>query len=110
MRNLLGTHLGFSGLFTLIQFMNNEVQQQQSSSTDSGAGATGTNGNGGVEMDSLIRGAVFYTGVALWGGGNRAVRSLTRGSGGGGGGIVGVVLAAYEKANKYGKEFKMKFF
>ncbi|ODM95090.1 Tuberin, partial [Orchesella cincta] len=77
MRNLLGTHLGHSGLYMLILFMN------ETESTEN-------------DINSVIRGAVFFTGVVLWGGGNRVVRSLLRG-GSGGAGVIAVVLAAYVK-------------
>lgn len=113
MRNLLGTNLGYSGLFTLIQFMNTEGSTGSgvSNDNDNNSAETGGEGNSAArkcafgsstEMDSVVRGAVFFTGVVLWGGSNRVVRSLTRGAsaGGGGGGIVGVVLGAYEKVTE----------
>ncbi len=111
MRNLLGTNLGYSGLFTLIQFMNTEGNGSAGSGgspNDNSSVEIGGDGNNAAafgsstEMDSVVRGAVFFTGVVLWGGSNRVVRSLTRGAsaGGGGGGIVGVVLGAYEKVIK----------
>lgn len=112
MRNLLGTYLGFSGLLTLIHFMNTDLSCPKGPNVPAGSdhnvtspsNSNGENGstNQGTEMDSIVRGAIFYAGVALWGGSNRIVRSLTRGAsaGGGGGGIVGVVLAAYEKVGK----------
>lgn len=106
MRNLLGTNLGYSGLFTLIQFMNTEGGGGSGGSNDDKLGELEDGDNtafgSSTEMDSVVRGAIFFTGVVLWGGSNRVVRSLTRGAsaGGGGGGIVGVVLGAYEKVTK----------
>jgi len=54
MRNLLGTHLGHSGLLSMCKFMENTEN---------------------VEDVLVIRGSVFFVGAVLWG--TKKIRSLT---------------------------------
>lgn len=53
MRNLLGTHLGGSGLYTMCNFMETTERSDDV---------------------SVIRGAVFFVGVSLWG--SKMIRNL----------------------------------
>jgi tuberous sclerosis protein 2 len=70
MRNLLGTHLGHSGLYTMCNFM--EATERS-------------------DDVSVIRGAVFFVGVSLWG--SKIIRSLKY--------SPNAVLSSFEKVIRY---------